>query len=138
MTDEEMAALHALCFDGTPRAWSAAEFAEYRADTRVLVCEAASGFVIARVVADEAEILTLAVHPDARRLGLASALLAEVESQAGAKGAVTMFLEVRDDNLAAKALYDSAGYVSAGYRKNYYQAAGRQSSSAIVLKKRLS
>ncbi len=138
MTDAQRAALHALCFDGTPRAWSAAEFGEYRADVRVITCETARGMIVARVVADEAEILTLAVHPAARRNGVARELLAEAEKQVLALGAKQMFLEVRDDNLAAKALYDSAGYVSAGYRKNYYRAAGRQSSSAIVLKRRLS
>ncbi len=137
MTDDERAALHGLCFADTPRAWNAAEFAAYRADPNVLTCESPFGFVLARVVADQAEILTLAVHPDARRKGEARALLHEVEALARARGAKEMFLEVRDDNLAAKQLYDSAGYTAAGYRKNYYQAAGRQSSSAIVLKKRL-
>ena len=138
MTDAEMSALHSLCFDGTPRAWNAAEFAEYRADPNVLVCESPFGFLVCRVVGDQAEILTLAVHPDARRKGEARALLSEVEALAQARGAREIFLEVRADNLAAKALYDSAGYVAAGYRKNYYQAAGRRSSSAIVLKKLLS
>ncbi len=135
MTDAERAALHALCFDGAPRPWNVAEFAEYRTDRNVLACESPFGFVLARVVAEQAEILTLAVHPDARRRGEGRALIHEAEALAQARGAKQMFLEVRDDNTAAKALYESAGYVSAGYRKNYYQAAGRQGSSAIVLKK---
>ncbi len=134
MTDEERAALHALCFDGVPRPWNAAEFAEFRLDARVVDCETAHGFILARVVAEEAEILTLAVHPDARRQGEGRALLAAIESKTAAG---EFFLEVRDDNIAARALYESAGYSSAGHRKNYYQANGRRSSSAIVLKKRL-
>lgn len=134
MTDAERAALHALCFDGAPRAWSAAEFAEFRGDARVIDCETAHGFILARIVAGEAEILTLAVHPDARRKGEGRQLLAEIESESNAG---VIFLEVRDDNIAAKALYESAGYVSAGYRKNYYSAGGKRGSSAIVLKKRL-
>lgn len=133
MTDTERAALHALCFDAAPRPWGAAEFAGFRADARVVECETAAGFILARVVADVAEILTLAVYPEHRRHGVARAMLASIESQARAKGAAEMFLEVADDNIAARNLYESAGYAQTGFRANYYRA----NRSAIVLKKQL-
>ncbi|MDO9503152.1 GNAT family N-acetyltransferase, partial [Falsiroseomonas sp.] len=64
-----------------------------------------AGFVLARVAADEAEILTLAVVPGARRAGLGSALLAEAMAGARARGAAALFLEVSDRNQAARGLY---------------------------------
>ena len=78
------------------------------------------GMIMARVAADEAEILTLAVHPDARRQGLARALLAEAARHAAAHGATALFLEVALRNTAARALYTGAGFTEVGRRRRYY------------------
>lgn len=80
----------------------------------------AGGFVLARVAADEAEIITLAVAPEARRRGIARALLQQAMTRAATAGAATMVLEVAAANLAAAALYAGAGFVQAGHRPRYY------------------
>lgn len=76
--------------------------------------------VLARVVADEAEILTLAVAPPARRTGLARALMAAAMHTAAARGATAMFLEVAAGNAPALALYSSLGFDQVGRRTGYY------------------
>lgn len=79
------------------------------------------GFVLARVTAGEAEILTLAVAPDARGKGLGRALLTAAIGEAKKMGAHVMFLEVGSDNPAALALYAGLGFTKVGLRKGYYQ-----------------
>jgi ribosomal-protein-alanine N-acetyltransferase len=91
------------------------------------------GFVLARVAADEAEILTLAVVPAARRQGHGEALLAGAMAAAVARGAGAMFLEVSEQNEAARALYAAAGFAEAGRRRGYYP----DGSDALVLKRGL-
>jgi ribosomal-protein-alanine acetyltransferase len=77
-----------------------------------------AGFAVARAVApDELELLNLAVHPECTRRGIGAALLREVLS--GPERFV--FLEVRESNVAARALYASQGFREAGRRKQYYQ-----------------
>ncbi len=91
------------------------------------------GFVMARVAADEAEILTLAVVPEARRRGVGGALLAGALAAAAARGAVAMFLEVSERNAAARALYAAAGFTPAGRRRRYYA----DGADALVLRRDL-
>jgi ribosomal-protein-alanine N-acetyltransferase len=90
-----------------------------------------SGFVLARVAADEAEILTLAVVPEARRTGLGGALLAEAMAASVLRGARAMFLEVSEANQAARALYGAAGFAEVGRRRRYYA----DGSDALVLRR---
>jgi ribosomal-protein-alanine N-acetyltransferase len=91
------------------------------------------GFVLARVAADEAEILTIAVAPQARRQGTGGALLAAAMAQAAARGAAAMFLEVAERNGAARALYAAAGFAAAGRRRRYYP----DGADALVLRRSL-
>jgi len=79
------------------------------------------GFLVAREIAKEMEILNLAVDPTARRQGIASALLRHALSHASENGATKVFLEVRSSNLTAQRFYQSHGFVSAGMRPNYYR-----------------
>lgn len=79
-----------------------------------------AGFVLARVAAAEAEILTLAVLPERRREGIGAALLRGAASAAAARGARTLFLEVSEANAAARALYAAAGFTERGRRPRYY------------------
>lgn len=90
----------------------------------------AGGVVIARAVADEAEILTIGVVPAARRRGLGRKLLDAAMTEAARRGAVSMFLEVAAENAAALALYARAGFGPAGRRPGYY-GAGRD---AVLLR----
>lgn len=92
------------------------------------------GFVLARVAADEAEILTLAVAPPARRRGLGGALLGAAMAGAAARGAAAMFLEVAERNAPARALYAAAGFAEAGRRRRYYA----DGADALVLRRDLS
>jgi ribosomal-protein-alanine N-acetyltransferase len=78
------------------------------------------GFVIARIAADEAEILTIAVGISERGQGLGRKLMEAAAAFALASGAVSLFLEVADDNLAALALYERLGFVTVGMRPGYY------------------
>ncbi len=82
------------------------------------------GMVLARVAADEADILTIAVAPDVRRRGLGRALLLAAMAEAGRRGAKSMFLEVGVDNAAAAALYASCGFAQVGRRRGYYASGG--------------
>ena len=78
------------------------------------------GFILARCVADEAEVLTLAVDPAARRHGIGRFLLTRAMRTAGTRGAVSMFLEVAEPNAAARALYATCGFSEVGRRARYY------------------
>ncbi len=73
-----------------------------------------------RVAADEAEILTLAVAPDARGRGVATDLLSAAIEYAHHAGARAMFLEVGASNIPARALYSRFGFSEVGMRKAYY------------------
>lgn len=132
MTPEALAALHAAGFTH-PRPWSAAEFADLLAARGVFVAGDAEGFVLGRVIADEAELLTLAVAPGARRAGRGRALLAAFEAEAAARGAVSAFLEVAADNAAARALYAGAGWSETGRRRAYYSAPGGARVDAVLM-----
>jgi [ribosomal protein S18]-alanine N-acetyltransferase len=92
------------------------------------------GMILARVAADESEILTLAVCPVQRRRGLASALLRAAMDHAITLGAVTMFLEVAVTNHAARALYQAHGFAEAGLRRHYYS----DGTNALILRSTLS
>jgi ribosomal-protein-alanine N-acetyltransferase len=78
------------------------------------------GFVIARVVAEEWEIENIAVANSARRRGLGTRLLGELLDLARTKGAKAVFLEVRESNRAARALYEKCAFLETGSRRGYY------------------
>ena len=95
------------------------------------------GFLLARAIAGEAEILTLAVDPPHRRQGMARALIEASVATAIAAGAEAMFLEVAADNPAAIGLYRSAGFEPVGSRKGYYVRPGAAAVDALVLRRTL-
>ncbi|MBB4796977.1 ribosomal-protein-alanine N-acetyltransferase [Brevundimonas bullata] len=127
---ETLAALHAEAFE-TP--WDAASLAALLASPGVFAVEEADGFILIRVVADEAEILTLAVRPAARRNGLGGRLVETAVVRAAALGAERMFLEVAEDNVAARALYARTGFTEAGRRRGYYARPDGSREDALVL-----
>lgn len=91
------------------------------------------GFVLWRVAADEAEILSLAVEHAFRQRGHAHRLLQAAQIEAAARGARTMFLEVAEDNHPARALYQSLGFSTAGRRPGYYARGDRPAMDALIL-----
>lgn len=119
MTAQDLAALHARCFTHPPP-WSAASFAALLDSPHVFLLQRTDGFLIGRAIAGEAELLTLAVAPDARRQGLGGALLQDFVAEAKRRGARDAFLEVASDNQAARALYAGQGWRQAGRRPDYY------------------
>lgn len=114
---QQLERLHAACFPHKP--WSASDFMDLKKSGCDIIASE-NGFIVYRVVADEAEIITIGVAPDARRGGVAAAMLAIAEQDAKKRGATKMFLEVATDNAAARALYRSAGYAEVGVRPKYY------------------
>lgn len=131
-----LAAVHARAFE-VDRAWSEAEFHDLLREPKSLLVSYGEAFVLGRVIADEAEILTLATDPGHWRQGLARRCLADFEAACGVRGARFVFLEVAADNAAASALYDSAGYTMIGRRRDYYARNGKSPVDALMLRKEL-
>lgn len=100
-----------------------------------------AGFLLGRNAADEAEVVTVAVRPRLRRLGVGAALLLAFRQRAQQGGAQNLFLEVAEDNAAARALYARSGYEAVGRRPGYYQAPRNTSGdpaksvAAIIMKR---
>jgi len=88
--------------------------------TLALVDDQPAGFAMVRGVADEAELLLLAVDPAQRRRGVATALLRAVIAEAQASGVVDLHLEVRAGNDAVR-LYTAQGFAKVGERRGYYR-----------------
>jgi ribosomal-protein-alanine N-acetyltransferase len=134
-------ALHALHAQAFAAPWPAAEIERLM---RILggfaviaETEALQGFILARVVADEAEILTLAVSPDVRRQGIGRALVEAAAEESARRGARSFFLEVAEDNPEALALYESADFQAVGLRRAYYARPDARPADALVLRRPL-
>jgi ribosomal-protein-alanine N-acetyltransferase len=125
-----LAALHAEAFDAP---WDAPAFSALLAQSGVIVLPEDDGFVLVRIVADEAEILTLAVRPAARGRGVGRGLVLAAAATAAERGAARLFLEVADDNAMARALYARAGFAEAGRRAGYYARADGSRRDALLL-----
>jgi ribosomal-protein-alanine N-acetyltransferase len=125
--------LHSQAFD---KPWSAQDISALIGGAgayAVLAQDAAPlGMVMARVLFEEAEILTLAVAPSARRRGIGAALVTAAAGLARQGGAQALVLEVGEDNPAAIALYGACGFVHVGRRRNYYDRAGRQIDALLM------
>lgn len=125
----ELEKLHSVCFPNKP--WSASDFADLKKSGCDIIASQ-NGFIVWRVVADEAEIITIGVHPDARRGGIASAMLTLIENDAKQRGAQKIFLEVAENNHPARAMYERNGFVQIGVRPKYYDGI-----DAILMEKKL-
>jgi ribosomal-protein-alanine N-acetyltransferase len=80
------------------------------------------GYAITRTVEGESELLNIAVTPDTRGQGVGARLLDAMIERSRESGGTEMWLEVRESNASARALYDSRGFVTVGVRKRYYDA----------------
>lgn len=136
LSPDVLAATHKAAFEHQ-RPWSADEFAALLANRHSFACGDSRAFALVRVIADEAELLTLATHPDHQRQGLARALMPHWQQAAQERGAQTAFLEVAADNPAARALYVQAGFEVMGRRPNYYTSPDGTVVDAILMRRRL-
>lgn len=134
---ELLGQLHARAFS---KPWSAAEIAKLMENPAVFAILSRNnepqGFVMAWAAAGDAELLTVAVIPEARRKGIGASLITSAGVTALVRGAASMHLEVAEDNQAARALYVKLGYEEAGRRHAYY-AGERGPVDAIVMKRTL-
>ena len=134
MTPAELAAVHATAFD---RPWGVAAFAALIGQPGVMALGDADGFILIRAVLDEAEILTLAVRPEARRRGYGRALVEAAAAQARSDGIERLYLEVAEDNTAALALYRATGFAEVGRRPGYYARSDGPDVAALLLARKL-
>jgi ribosomal-protein-alanine N-acetyltransferase len=125
-----LAAIHATAFSAGD-AWSRDVFDLQLEMPNVFgLIHRDGGLILMRQAADEADVLTLAVVPAARRSGIANALLLEAIGIAAGRGVQTVFLEVSTTNSAARALYAKTGFSRVGLRRLYYA----DRSDALVLR----
>jgi ribosomal-protein-alanine N-acetyltransferase len=136
LTPAQMAAAHAAAFTQS-RPWSALEFAALLDSPLVFAAGDDRCFALVRVIADEAELLTIATDPAHQRQGLARACMADWESAAHARGAAEAFLEVAEDNAPAQALYRACGFAECGRRAGYYRRKDANPADAILMRKSL-
>jgi [ribosomal protein S18]-alanine N-acetyltransferase len=123
-----LAALHEQAFPGEP--WSTESFSALLAQSGVVaLLDERGGFLVLRLVLDEAEILTLGVTR--KREGIATALLEAAIELLRHRDIATLHLEVAAPNVAARALYEKVGFVQTGLRRRYYA----DGSDALMLRK---
>ncbi len=132
MTPATLARLHALSFT-TPRPWGESEFAGFLSQPHSFLLTEGDAFLLGRVIADEAELLTLATPPDQRGRGAAKRLVAAFLDQARSRGATSAFLEVAADNASARHVYTQAGFTESGHRRGYYRSPEGRYTDAIVM-----
>jgi ribosomal-protein-alanine N-acetyltransferase len=127
---DALAAIHATAFPAE-ESWSSTVIAlQLGMPGAFGLLDTRGGMILARVAADEAEVVTLAVVPSQRRRGVGTALLRDAMDHAHRQGAAAMFLEVDIGNLAAQSLYRRLGFVQVGRRPRYY-ASG---ADALILR----
>jgi len=96
-----------------------------------------AGFILFQAAAEDAEVLTLAVRPEARRRGWGLALTEAAADAAGRAGSSALWLEAAEDNAAALALYARAGFEITGRRRGYYRAVSGARTDAVLMRRTL-
>ena len=133
-TPEALAATHAAAFTQS-RPWNASEIADLLDDRFTHLTGDARAFALVREIAGEAELLTIATHPDHQRQGHGRRLMEAWMRNAAQRGATTAFLEVAEDNAAARALYLACGFGLVGIRKAYYPRQKAAAVDALLMKR---
>lgn len=130
-----LSAMHMACFPEEP--WDAAALA------RIMVLpgsfgfaawedDAPVGFLLARDLGDEVEILSVGALPEYRRQGIGAALLDAAAAEARRRQIASLVLEVAEDNGNARRLYAAQGYVQVGRRPRYYRRSTGTSDALIL------
>ena len=134
----DVAVLHAASF---ARPWSVLEVEQLIRDPSVIGHAATDGrnsavigFILTRVAADEAEIISVAVGKSERGRGIARQLVAANLAEAASRNVGSVFLEVDEQNTAARALYDRLGFQPVGMRTAYYRKPDGTAATAIVMR----
>ena len=132
-----LSAIHAASFR---RGWSESEFERLLTDRAVVAQRATTGravagFILSRLAAGEAEILSVAVGNRHRGRGLGRRLLDLHLRRLAAMGVHAVFLEVEENNMAARRLYDRAGFHEVGRRGGYYPRHNGEAVAALVLRR---
>lgn len=136
--------IHAAAFR---RGWSGAEFEALlvQPGTHALLAiwrhplgwRVPAGFILYRLAADEAEVLSVAVVPECRRRGIGRALLEEALRHLYREGARRIHLEVEDGNVAAIELYRGLEFEESGRRAGYYRRGAQAPAGALVMLRQL-
>ena len=135
-----LAQLHGAAF---AHGWGEAEFETMLSERNTLVHRLrlgrkTIGFAVSRIGADEAEILSVAVDQSHRGRGLSRTLLMTHLGHLAGRGVRTIFLEVEENNLPARRLYDRGGFVVVGRRERYYKQPSGEQLNALLMRRDLS
>ena len=134
------AQLHRASFH---RGWDGSEFEQLLSDRTVLAHRLRKGgkvigFIVSRMAADEAEILSVAIATNQRGRGLSRELLRTHLGYLAGRGITKIFLEVEENNQPARRLYERMGFSIVGRRERYYHQAGGEQLNALLMRRDLS
>jgi [ribosomal protein S18]-alanine N-acetyltransferase len=141
--DALMAVMRASFDTSFGEAWSALQLAGTMAMPSSFARQAidargdVTGFTLCRAAGPEVELLLIAVEPRRRTRGLGQLLLEAACRDAWRRGAGEIFLEVRENNAAARALYRKSGFVDIGRRADYYAGSAGGRFAAITMRRQL-
>lgn len=133
---QRLAQLHEQSFF---RGWPVSDFTAFLADRATpayIACDAKrriAGFALIRLVADESELLTIAVDPKWRGKGVGRALMQAVFADLMMSPARKMFLEVDEQNRPAIRLYEKLGFSTISRRQGYYPRPDGSAATALVM-----
>ena len=135
-----LAQLHGASFH---RGWGEVEFDSMLAERNTLIHllrmkRKIIGFVVSRIAADEAEILSIAIDPDYRGRGLSRNMLLTHLGHLAGRGVQKVFLEVEENNQPARRLYEQTGFAVVGRRERYYRQSGAEHLNALLMRRDLS
>ena len=122
---EDAQVLHGIAASAFPDPWPPSDFAAAAADPELVLLAAEGegillGYLYLRLLGPEAEIYSVAVRPEYRRQGAGRAMAAQALALCRDRGVERIFLEVREGNAPARALYTALGFAPVGRRKGYY------------------
>jgi [ribosomal protein S18]-alanine N-acetyltransferase len=137
-----VAEIHAASFD---RPWGLMEIERLMSEDTVITHVAVGGtisaqpeaFILSRIAADEAEVLSVAVDPRRRGEGIARRLLLAQMDMLPLNRVRTLFLEVEDGNMSALALYKRSGFIEVARREAYYRKSDGSAATALVMRRSL-
>ena len=135
-----LAQLHAASFH---RGWGDGEFEIMIAERNTLVHRLqlgrkTIGFAVSRIGADEAEILSIAIDATQRGRGLSGNLLLTHLGHLAGRGVRRIFLEVEENNIPARRLYERCGFTVVGRRERYYRQPDGEQLNALLMRRDLS
>ena len=137
MTEEDVAAVAVLEAENFSRPWSFDAFLKTLSDENYIViiakdADALLGYCVLLCTGEEADITNVCTAPSARGKGVATKMMTALMEAGKDRGVTEFFLEVRESNTPARALYTKLGFEEIGLRKNYYE---EPREHAVLMKK---